>query len=362
MTKMAVLQEVGGPVEILDLDLPDLGPGDVRVRIAAAGICHSDLSFVNGTVVSHLPVVLGHEASGYIADTGDDVVGLDVGQPVVLNWAPPCRACWFCQNDEPWLCSTVEKAGTSTPHTTLGDGRAVHRAMGVGAFAEEVVLPANAVVPVPEGVDMAHAALLGCAVLTGVGAATNTAKVAEGESVLVVGLGGIGLSAVMGAKLVGASTIIAADVTEAKRDFALSMGATDFVLSSDWLHKDVRALTNGRGVDHAIECVGRSVTMKAAYKSTRRGGACTIVGVGRKDDELSLSAMEIFHFNRSLRSSVFGSSDPARDVPLMVDRINDGTVDLEPMISHRISLDGLADGFERMGHAEGARSVIIMDA
>ncbi|SMY13062.1 zinc-binding dehydrogenase [Brevibacterium jeotgali] len=361
MTKMAVLREVGAPLEILDLDLPEVGPTDVRVRIAAAGVCHSDLSYINGTVASQLPVVLGHEASGYVSEVGSDVEGLSEGQPVVLNWAPPCRECWFCQNDEPWLCSAVEKAGTSAPYTTMDGGSTLHKALGVGAFAEEVVLPANAVVPIPDGIDMAHAALLGCAVLTGVGAAINTAGVQEGQSVLVLGLGGIGLSVVTGARLAGASQIIAADVSEAKRDFAMQMGATDFVLSSDSLHKDVRGLTDGRGVDHAFECVGRSITMKAAYKSTRRGGACTVVGVGRKDDELSLNAMEIFHFNRSLRSSVFGSSDPAKDIPSMVTKMSDGDLDLESMISHRIRLDELIAGFERMGQAEGARSVVVMD-
>ncbi|GAA4282772.1 Zn-dependent alcohol dehydrogenase [Brevibacterium daeguense] len=361
MVKMAVLEEVGAPLSILDLELPEVGPNDVRVRVAAAGVCHSDLSFINGTVVSELPVVLGHEASGRIAEAGEYVTGLKVGDPVVLNWAPPCRECWFCANGEPWLCSTVERVGTSAPYTKTADGRTVHQALGVGAFAEEVVLPAHAVVPIPDGMDPSHAALLGCAVLTGVGAAVNTAQVKADETVLVVGLGGIGLSAIAGARLAGASKIIAADVSDAKRGFAMAMGATDFVISTGSLPKEVRALTDGRGADHAFECVGLSTTMKTAWKATRRGGACTVVGVGRKDDELSLSAMEIFHFNRTLRSSVFGSSDPERDIPAMVDRIVAGQLDLEPMISHRLGLDELADGFARMGRSEGARSVIVMD-
>lgn len=361
MVTMAVLHEVGRPLVLEDLELPPLGPDDVRVRVAAAGACHSDLSYMNGTVVSELPVVLGHEASGRIAEVGADVTGLEPGQPVVLNWAPPCRECWFCRAAQPWLCSAVERAGTSAPYTARADGTPVHRALGVGAFAEEVVMPAHAVVSVPEGLDMAHAALLGCAVLTGVGAAVNTAGIREGDSVLVIGLGGIGLSAIMGARLAGASRIIAADVSEAKRDFALQMGATDFVLSTDSLSRDVRALTEGRGADHALECVGLSATIRAAWKSTRRGGECTVVGVGRADDRVSLSAMEIFHFNRTLRSSVFGSSDPARDVPRMAEHALTGDLDLEAMISHRIGLDELSDGFERMGRAEGARSVVVME-
>lgn len=361
MVNMAVLEQTDGPITIVDLPLPPVGPTDVRVKVAAAGICHSDLSFINGTVVSRLPVVLGHEASGTIAEVGADVSDLEVGDPVILNWAPPCRECWFCVNDEPWLCTAVEKAGPAVEYTQTPDGRTVYKALGVGAFAEEVVLPANAVVRIPAGLNMTEAALMGCAVLTGVGAANNTAKVQEGESVLVIGLGGIGLSTIAGAKLAGAKRIIAVDVNADKEELARTLGATDFVISHDKLARDVRALTDGIGVDHAFECVGKSVTMKLAYKCTRRGGATTVVGVGRADDMLSLSAMEIFHFNRTLRSSVFGSSDPERDIPKLIGSVKAGKLDLGAMITHQLGLNSVSDGFERMKRAEGARTVIVME-
>lgn len=361
MVKSAVLTEVGAPPSMLDLELPAVGPKDVRVKVAAAGICQPDLSYVNGTVRSELPVVLGHEAAGRVAEVGTEVAGLKPGDPVVLNWAPPCRTYWFCENGEPWLCSTVEKAGTANPYTRMPDGREVYQALGVGAFAEQVVVPAHAVVPIPDANDVSQAALLGCAVLTGVGSVMNTAEVWPGETVLILGLGGIGLSAIAGARMAGASRVIAADVSEGRKDFALAMGATDFVLSSAVLPKDVRQLTGGLGVDHAFECVGMSSTMKLAWKSTRRGGECTVVGVGREDDQLCLNAMEIFHFNRVLRSSVFGSNDPARDTPKMIDRAKTREFDLESMSSHRIPLDSLVDAFERMQRAEGARSVAVIE-
>lgn len=361
MVRMAVLEQSDGPITIMDLPLPALRPQDVRVKVAAAGICHSDLSFINGTVVSPMPVVLGHEASGTIVEVGAEVDGLGAGDPVILNWAPPCRECWFCAHDEPWLCSAVEKAGTAVEYTQTPSGEKVHKALGVGAFAEEVVLPAHAVVPIPAGLDMTEAALMGCAVLTGVGAANNTAMVQEGETVLVIGLGGIGLSTIAGARLAGAGRIIAVDVNADKEELARTLGATDFVVSSESLARDVRGLTDGRGVDHAFECVGKSVTMKLAYKCTRRGGATTVVGVGRADDMLSLSAMEIFHFNRTLRSSVFGSSDPEKDIPKLIAAVEAGNLDLGAMITHRVGLDRIAEGFDRMKRAEGARTVIIME-
>lgn len=361
MVRMAVLEQAGGPISIRDYELPEMTATDVHVKVAAAGVCHSDLSFINGTVQSPMPVVLGHEASGIVVGIGEDVADISVGDHVILNWAPPCRECWFCTNAEPWLCSAVEKAGTAVQFTTTPEGNPVYKALGVGAFAEEVVLPAYAVVPIPKDVDLTQAALMGCAVLTGVGAANNTAKVQEGQTVLVIGLGGIGLSTIAGAKLAGASAIIAVDVNSDKEQLARTLGATDFVVSHEKLPKDIRSLTGGIGVDQAFECVGKSVTIKLAWKSTRRGGECTVVGVGRADDMVNLSAMEIFHFNRTLRSSVFGSSDPQNDIPKLIDEVKQGNLDLATMITHRIGLNDPFEGFDRMERAEGARTVIVME-
>lgn len=361
MVRAAVVTQAGGDVEIQDIDVPEVGPGEVRVRIAAAGVCHSDLSFTNGTLRPEFPVVLGHEASGTVVAVGDAVSAAAPGDRVVLNWAPACRNCWFCNAGEPWLCKQVERAGVVTPRGALADGTPLNVALGVGAFAEEVVVPERAVVRLPDGVPLDLAALLGCAVLTGVGAVRNTAKVQPGESVAVIGLGGIGLSAVAGAKLAGATTIIGVDVSADKEQLARSQGATEFITPGESLPKQIRALTEGRGADHVFECVGRAATIRSAWESTRRGGQCTVVGVGRRDDALSLNALEIFHFARTLRSSVYGSSDPDRDIPVLCELVLDGSLDLASLVTHRVGLEQIPEAFERMRRGIGARSLVVLD-
>jgi S-(hydroxymethyl)glutathione dehydrogenase/alcohol dehydrogenase len=337
-----VVTGVDATPRVEQIDLPEPGPGQVRVRVRAAGVCHSDLSMVNGTLAPSFPLVLGHEAAGTVVGTG---------QHVVLNWAPPCRECWFCLRGEPWLCVTAGR-----PSAPQGDH---HVTLGLGALAEEVVVPASAVVPVPEELPFDTAALLGCAVLTGVGAVDRTAGVRPGDAVLVIGLGGVGLSAVTAARAAGADPLIAVDVGEAKRDLALAAGASHFLVSDDGLSRAVRGLTGGRGADHAIECVGRSVTIRAAWRATRRGGQVTVVGMGAKDDLVGLGALDIFSSARILRSSVYGSSDPDRDVPALARAVLDGTLDIAPLITDRITLDEAPEAFARMARGEGARSVVV---
>ncbi|TVT35555.1 Zn-dependent alcohol dehydrogenase [Amycolatopsis rhizosphaerae] len=361
MVKAVIVAERDATPEVRDIELPELGRGDVRVKIAAAGVCHSDLSMVTGVITPQYPVVLGHEASGVIQEAGPGVTAVRPGDRVVLNWAAPCRECWFCQAGEPWLCSTIEGI-TSVPRGSLGDGTPLHACMGVGAFAEEIVLPAQSVVPLPDGVPLDVAALLGCAVLTGVGAVRNTAGVREGQSVLVVGLGGIGLCAVLGAKLAGADPIIAVDISPEKEAYARQAGATHFIVSEPKLSKQVRALTGGRGVDHALECVGAPATIRAAWSAVRRGGQCTIVGVGGRDQEVVFNPLELFHFSRGLTSSIYGASDPDRDVPRLAAEVLSGRLDLASLITHRIGLADVPEAFERMRGGHGARSVIVLDA
>ncbi len=361
MVRAAVVIGAGDDVQILDINVPPEGPGEVRVRIAAAGVCHSDLSFTNGTVQPEFPVVLGHEASGTVMSVGDGVTAVAPGDRVVLNWAPACRECWFCMVGEPWLCKQVERAGVSAVRGSLPDGTPLNIALGVGAFAEEVVVPERAVVPLPDGVPLDLAALLGCAVLTGVGAVRRTANVQPGESVAVIGLGGIGLSAVAGAKLAGAGTIIGVDVSPDKEQLARSQGATEFLTPGESLPKQIRGLTEGRGADHVFECVGRASTIRAAWEATRRGGACTVVGVGRRDDTVSFHALEIFHFARTLQSSVYGSGDPDRDIPALSAQVQDGSLNLAALVTHRGGLDDIPGAFERMRQGVGARSIVVLD-
>lgn len=357
MVKAVVVNEVNGIPQVCDIDPGPVGIGDVRVRIVAAGVCHSDLSMQNGALGAQFPLVLGHEASGVITEVGSEVTSVTPGQKVVLNWAAPCRACWFCQNGEPWLCSAVEGV-TTVARGTLADGTPLNQCMGIGAFAEEVVVPAASVVPLPDGIPLDLAALLGCAVLTGVGAVRNTADVRPGESVLVIGQGGIGLAAVMGAKLAGADPIIAVDVSPDKESLAIAAGATHFLVSHAKLAKDVRALTGGRGVDHALECVGIAATIRLAWSSVRRGGSCTIVGLGRKEEQVIFNPLELFHFSRTLTSSIYGSSDPDRDVPILAEDVQAGRLELENLVTHRIALDEIGEAFERMKTGQGARSII----
>ncbi|MFE0591308.1 alcohol dehydrogenase catalytic domain-containing protein [Micromonospora echinospora] len=352
-----VVRGVAEPLRVEDVELPPCGPGEVRVEIRAAGVCHSDLSMVNGTLAPPYPLVLGHEAAGVVTEVGDGVDRVATGDHVVLNWAPPCRDCWYCGNGEPWLC---ERAGApATARGRTGAGEPLHVTLGLGALAEQVVVHQRAVIPIPADLPPESAALLGCAVLTGVGAVRRTAGVAPGEAVAVVGLGGVGLSVVSAARAAGAGPVLAVDVSPAKAKLAAAVGATDFLLADDTLNREIRARTGGRGVDHAFECVGRSATIRTAWRATRRGGQVTVVGMGAKDDVVGLSALDIFHSARTLRSSVYGSSDPDRDVPGLARAVLDGTLDLGPLITDRTTLDGAPEAFARMARGEGARTVVL---
>ncbi|HWS34341.1 MAG TPA: alcohol dehydrogenase catalytic domain-containing protein [Actinoplanes sp.] len=358
-TRGLVVRDPGVPASIEELGLPEIGPGQVRVDIRAAGVCHSDLSMINGTLRPPHPLVLGHEAAGVVVETGDHVSRVQTGDHVVLNWQPACRSCWFCEHGEPWLCSTSSGVAALENGMTL-DGAPVHVTLGLGAFAEQVVVPARAVIPVPPQLDFDLAALLGCSVLTGSGAVRNTAGVQPGETVLVIGLGGVGLSAVAAARAAGAGRVIAVDVSDAKKGLAEAAGATDFLISSDSLSKDVRALTAKLGADHAIECVGRASTIRAAWRATRRGGQVTVVGMGAADDMVQLGALDIFSSARTLKASVYGQADTDLEVPALARAVLDGTLNLDHLITDRITLAEIPAAFDRMSRGEGARSVAIL--
>ena len=346
-----------GELEVQDVTLRPVGDGDVRVRIAGVGVCHSDLSMVNGTLRPAYPQVLGHEASGVVTEAGS-AAGVELGQHVVLNWAVPCGACWHCGHGEPWLCSTIE-GSTGTPGGTLADGTPFEACLGLGAMAEEVVVPATAVVPLPHDVPLQESALLGCAILTGVGAARNAAHVGPGDSVLVIGLGGVGLAAVTGARLADAGRIIAVDVSGAKEPLARTAGATDFLVASPDLAKQVRALTEGRGADQALECVGSATTIRQAWTACRRGGTCVVVGVGPKDQQVTFNPLELFHFSRTLVSSIYGNSDARRDIEGLLPYVADGRLDLAATITDRIALADVPTAFARMQRGEGGRALVV---
>ncbi|MGN9810182.1 alcohol dehydrogenase catalytic domain-containing protein [Micromonospora sp. BQ11] len=348
---------VGAPLGVEEIELPATGPGEVRVAIRAAGVCHSDLSMVDGTLAAPYPLALGHEAAGVVVEVGPDVTRVAAGAHVVLNWAPPCRSCWFCGHGEPWLCARLGSPAAARGRTAAGEP--LHVTLGLGALAEQVVVGEEAVIEVPAELPFEAAALLGCAVLTGVGAVRRTARVAPGESVAVIGLGGVGLSVVGAARAAGAAPVLAVDVAPAKAELALAVGATDFLVADDTISRAVRERTDGRGVDHAFECVGRGSTIRTAWRAARRGGQVTVVGMGARDDVVPLSALEIFHSARTLRSSVYGSSDPDRDLPELARAVLDGSLDLGPLVTDRTSLDGAPAAFARMAHGEGARTIVV---
>ncbi|AVZ72158.1 alcohol dehydrogenase [Streptomyces lunaelactis] len=358
MVRAAVLPSVGSPLEITDIELPDPGPGQVRVRLAAAGVCHSDLSLSNGTMRVPVPAVLGHEGAGTVVSVGEGVTHVAPGDGVVLNWAPSCGSCHHCGIGEVWLCANA-LAGAASVYARAVDGTELHPGLNVAAFAEETVVAANCVLPVPAGIPLTDAALLGCAVLTGYGAVHHSARVREGESVVVFGVGGVGLATLQSARIAGAGTVIAVDVSAEKESLARRAGATEYVIASDTTAKEIRKLTGGQGADVAIECVGRAATIRTAWDSTRRGGRTTVVGIGGKDQQVTFNALELFHWGRTLSGCVYGNSDPARDLPVLADHIRAGRLDLGGLVTDRIGLEGIPSAFADMLAGKGGRALVV---
>jgi S-(hydroxymethyl)glutathione dehydrogenase / alcohol dehydrogenase len=357
VVRAALLTAPGEALRLVDLDLPEPGPGQVRVRIAATGVCHSDLSLARGALRQKMPVVLGHESAGTVVSVGEGVTATAPGDRVVLCWAPPDGTCWFCRQGEPWLCEHASDAAAA-PYARV-EGEEVYPGLSTGGFAEETVVSERAVLPCPDDVPLEQAALVGCAVMTGVGAVLKTARVREGQSVLVVGLGGVGLSVVQGARLAGAGQVLVTDRTPEKLALALAMGATDALEGGDDLPKRVRALTEGRGVDHAFDCVGLATTIRASWASTRRGGVATVVGIGSKQEQVTFSALELFHFARTLQASVYGSTDPATDIPTVLRHAGAGRLDLGALVGGTVGLDGITGAFEQMERGATTRTLVV---
>jgi S-(hydroxymethyl)glutathione dehydrogenase/alcohol dehydrogenase len=340
--KAVVLRELGQPTTVEKLALRPLNRHEVRVRLAASGVCHSDLSLRNGSIPPLLPCTLGHEGAGVVTEVGDDVTNVAPGQHVVLTWLVACRSCAHCLRGESQLCVHAydHVYGGSYAESDAGP---VWPGMGVGSLAEETLLPAAAVVPVDESLPLDHAALLGCGLTTGVGAVMRTAAVRPGESVLVIGCGGVGLAAIQGARLAGAAPIIAADRVAAQLPAAIANGATD---------------TIDAGVDHGIEVVGKPATIRAAYDATRRGGKVTLVGAAGIEESVTFPALSLMADGKTIQGSVYGASDPPRDIPVLADLARRGLLDLEALVTRRIALDDVETAFTDMAAGHGARSVV----
>ncbi|MEV5175546.1 Zn-dependent alcohol dehydrogenase [Streptomyces flaveolus] len=356
--RAAVLPAIGAPLEITGIELPDPGPGRVRVRLAAAGVCHSDLSLSDGTMRVPVPAVLGHEGAGTVVAVGEGVTHVSPGSPVVLNWAPSCGSCHACSLGEVWLCANALN-GAADVHARTADGTDLHPGLNVAAFAEETVVAASCVLPLPDGVPLVDAALLGCAVLTGYGAIHHSARVRTGETVAVFGVGGVGLATLQSARIAGASRIIAVDVSPQKEELARAAGATDYVLASENTPREIRGLTGRQGVDVSVECVGRAVSIRAAWESTRRGGRTTVVGIGGKDQQVTFNALELFHWGRTLSGCVYGNTVPSRDVPVLADHVRAGRLDLSTLVTDRITLEDIPAAFENMLAGKGGRALVV---
>ncbi len=355
--KAALLRSQSEPMTVESIWLRNVGPSDVRVRIEVTGVCHSDLSLARGVIAQELPAVLGHEACGTVVEVGSEVKDLDVGQRVVLLWLSTCGVCFYCERGEGHLC--VQGALRSKdPYAVDAEGNYIYPGLTVGSFAEQTVVPRNAVLPVPDDIDSADAALLGCAVTTGVGAVVKTAEVEPNSSVMIIGLGGVGMSAVQGARLAGASLIIAVDRSPAKAEQAKQAGAHHFFVAGDELKSSVRSLTDKRGVDYAFDCVGSAATIREAWSLSRRGGSTFVVGVGKKDDLVTFSALELFHFARSLTGCVAGSIDAKRDLTEFYDWLREGKLDLKQLVTGHGKLEDIESAFNRMSQGEGLRTLI----
>ncbi|MFE9455602.1 Zn-dependent alcohol dehydrogenase [Streptomyces californicus] len=355
--RAAVLHETGQEkLEVLDdVEAVGFGPGKVRLRIRATGLCHSDLSAMSGVLPQPAPFVPGHEGAGEVLDVGDGVTGLSAGDRVLVCWLPACHACPSCRRGQTHLClAGFMNAGTPNFKRPGGD---VFGFAGTGTFAEEVVVDAACAVPVPDDVPFEIAALIGCGVTTGLGAAINTAQVEAGSSVAVIGCGGVGISAIQGARAQGAARIVAVDPVASRREAALRFGATEAVAPGE-LGDAKQRITGGEGFDYVFEVVGRSATARTAYDTTRRGGTLCVVGAGAMDDHLQLNMFELFFDEKRILPSMFGGGDVLRSYERAVALWRAGRIDLESMITHRVRLDGINDALDQMRTGESLRTCI----
>ena len=355
-----MLRSTGADFEVEDLTLRDLGPRDVHVRVVASGVCHSDLSIQNGTIPHPLPAVLGHEGAGVVLAAGSEVTTLGSGDHVVLAWVAPCRACFFCLHGHPELCEHGLDHTRGAPYARATDGTTFRAGFGTATFGEETIVPEHACVRIDPAFPLELGALVGCGVVTGVGAVWNSAHVEPGASVVVIGCGGVGLATIQGARLAGAAPIVAVDRVASKFDLARRCGATATVdASAGDPVAAVKDLVGPRGADHVFEVVGRSDTIEAAFEMTRRAGTCTIVGAGSPVDMVQFGALHLMVGAKTLRGCVYGSTDPARDFPEIVRLQQAGKLDLDALVTRRIALADLNEAFRAMQAGEVARSIIV---
>jgi S-(hydroxymethyl)glutathione dehydrogenase/alcohol dehydrogenase len=361
MARAAVLHAVGDKELDLrdDVSAVDPGPAEVKVRIRATGVCHSDLSVMSGVLPMSPPTVVGHEGAGEVVEVGDHVTSVRPGEHVVVNWTPDCGTCAECLRGEPYLCTTFLADAFTTPRFRIGADTPAFGFAGVGTWAEEVVLPHQAVIKIDDDVPFEYAALLGCGIPTGVGAVFNTARVEPGSTVAVVGAGGVGLAVIQGARIAGASTILAIDPNEAKHPIAKRFGATHTATLENV--DEVKGLLTGGGFDYTFEVVGKAAAITTAWRTTRRGGDVIVVGAGSATDAFEMSAFSLLFEGKSLKASLYGGSHLRRDVPRFVALWRAGSLDIENLITRRIRFEELNDAVRALTDGKVVRQVVLFD-
>jgi S-(hydroxymethyl)mycothiol dehydrogenase len=348
----------GEPVAIVDIVVPDPGPGEALVKVQACGVCHTDLHYREGAIGDQWPYLLGHEAAGVVESVGPGVTGLVPGDYVVIAWRAPCGSCRSCRRGRPWYCFDSRNAGQPM---TLADGTPLSPALGIGAFADKTLVAAGQCVPVDTRARPDAAGLIGCGVMAGFGAAVHTGAVGRGDTVAVIGCGGVGCAAIAGASLAGARMVIAVDIDARKLTLARRFGATHQIdSSSSDVVETIRALTDGFGADVVIEAVGRPETFRQAFFARDHAGVLVQVGVPSPDMTIELPLIELFGRGGALKSSWYGDCLPSRDFPVLIDLYLRGRLDLDGFVSETIGIGDIEAAFDRMQRGEVLRSVVVL--
>lgn len=353
-----IARSKNAPVEVTEIVIPDPGPGEAVVTVQACGVCHTDLHYREGGINDEFPFLLGHEAAGIVESVGEGVTDVEPGDFVILNWRAVCGSCRACRKGKPWYCFSTFNA--SQP-MTLTDGTPLTPALGIGAFAEKTLVHAGQCTKVDPSVSPAAAGLLGCGVMAGLGAAINTGGVSRGDSVAVIGCGGVGNAAIAGARLAGATTVIAIDLDERKLEWAKGFGATHTVnAGKEDAVEQVQELTGGFGADVVIDAVGRPETWKQAFYARDLAGTVVLVGVPTPDMKLDMPLIDFFSRGGSLKSSWYGDCLPSRDFPYLIELYKQGRLDLDAFVSEQISLNDVEAAFTKMHHGDVLRSVVML--
>ena len=357
--KGVIARAKGAPVELVDIVVPDPGPGEAVVKVQACGVCHTDLHYREGGINDDFPFLLGHEAAGVVESVGEGVTNVTPGDFVVLNWRAVCGQCRACRKGKPWYCFATHNA---TQKMTLAeDGTELSPALGIGAFIEKTLVAAGQCTKVDPSADPAAVGLLGCGVMAGLGAAINTGGVTRGKSVAVIGCGGVGCAAIAGAKTAGATTIVAVDIDERKLEQAKRFGATHAVNSKVMDPVEaVKQLTDGVGPDVVVEAVGRPETYEQAFYMRDLAGTVVLVGVPNPTMKIELPLLEVFGRGGALKSSWYGDCLPERDFPMLVDLYQQGRFDLDGFVSERIGIDDVEAAFDKMNAGDVLRSVVVL--